>query len=159
MKGATNNHKIDLAAMVSLQTTRAGVTVSDWQEAVEVSGELLVRVGKILPGYIAAMKRVLQEMGPYAVIAPGVVLLHARPEDGVIEPCLSVVTLSTPVPFGHSENDPVGLVLAMGAVDKESHIHALQQLAELLGDAPALQKIHAAKDDAALYAILSHPEV
>lgn len=154
----SDNHSIDLAAMISPQTTRADVRAGSREEAVEISGGLLVAAGKVHPGYVAAMKRVLQEMGPYAVIAPGIVLLHARPDDGVIEPCLSVMTLSAPVPFGHSENDPVSLVLALGAVDKESHIEALRQLAELLSDAATLQAIHSAKDGAALYAILARPK-
>jgi PTS system ascorbate-specific IIA component len=102
--------------------------------------------GKVTLDYIQAMKRVLKEMGPYAVIAPGIVLLHARPEDGVLEPCLGLVTLSTPVEFGHSENDPVDLVFALGATDKQAHIAALQQLAMLLGDEQALSEMRSAQD-------------
>jgi len=89
---------------------------------------------------------VLKEMGSYAVIAPGIVLLHARPEDGVISPCLGLITLSTPVDFGHSENDPVDIVLALGATDKDTHIRALQQLARLLGDETGLELIRSASD-------------
>jgi mannitol/fructose-specific phosphotransferase system IIA component (Ntr-type) len=98
------------------------------------------------PRYIEAMKRVLREMGPYAVIAPGIVLLHARPEDGVRRPCLAMLTLATPVPFGHSQNDPVDLVFAMGAVDKQAHVAALQELARLLMDSPTLERIRSATD-------------
>ncbi len=128
--------------------------VKDWEDATESVGKLLVAAGKIKPDYIMAMKRVLKEMGPYAVIAPGIVLLHARPEDGVIEPCLGLITLIDPVPFGHSENDPVDLVFALGAVDKQAHISALQQLAEMLGDSVKLQEIRSASNDSSLLKIL-----
>jgi len=94
-------------------------------------------------------------MGPYAVIAPGIVLLHARPEDGVIAPCLAVMTLSTPVSFGHSENDPVDLVFALGAVDHDAHIATLQRLMTMLGDPPTMRKIRDAPDDRTLYNLLS----
>jgi len=140
--------------LVSKETIHAKIQVKDWEEATDSVGKLLVSAGKIKPDYITAMKRVLKELGPYAVIAPGIVLLHARPEDGVIEPCLGLVTLIDPVPFGHSENDPVDLVFALGAVDKHAHISALQKLAEMLGDPVKLQAIRSASSDSSLLGIL-----
>lgn len=137
--------RITLASMVSPASMDVNVTVASWSDAINKVGELLLNAGKIRKEYIEAMKRVLQEMGPYAVIAPGIVLLHARPEDGVLEPCLGLITLSQPVPFGHSQNDPVDIVLALGAVDKQSHITALQQLGSLLGDLEKLKEIRSAR--------------
>jgi mannitol/fructose-specific phosphotransferase system IIA component (Ntr-type) len=143
-----------LGSMLTPQTVRAKVAAASWQQAVDRVGALLVEARAIEPGYIEAMKRVLQEMGPYAVIAPGIVLLHARPEDGVLRPCLGLTTLAKPVRFGHTRNDPVDVVLAMGAVDKSAHVVALQQLALLLGDAPTLDRIRSAIDDDQLLSAL-----
>jgi PTS system ascorbate-specific IIA component len=133
---------------------RARISVSSWQEAVDRVGQLLVATGSAEPGYIEAMKRVLREMGAYAVVAPGIALLHARPEDGVRRPCLALATLATPVPFGHSENDPVDIVLAMGAVDKHAHVNALRQIALLLGDAEALRRLRKASNDRQLLSVI-----
>ncbi|MGQ9686921.1 MAG: PTS sugar transporter subunit IIA [Thiobacillaceae bacterium] len=146
---------MQLGAMLTDRTVRARVTVASWQDAAEAVGRLLVDDGAIEPRYIEAMVGVLRDMGPYAVIAPGIVLLHARPEDGVRRPCLGLITLSPPVPFGHSENDPVDIVIALGAVDKQAHIEALQGLALLLSDTAALQRIRAADDDNALLAAVT----
>jgi mannitol/fructose-specific phosphotransferase system IIA component (Ntr-type) len=154
----TNSNKSDnavkLATMMSEKTVKANVVVASWEDATNFIGDLLVQAGKITPDYISAMKRVLQEMGPYAVIAPGIALLHARPEDGVVEPCLGLITLVHPVPFGHSENDPVDLVFVLGAVDKQAHIAALQQLAEMLSDSVKLHEIRSAHNDSLLLKIL-----
>jgi len=144
---SSDHISVPLASMIGHGTIRAQVAALSWEDAVDHVGALLVKAGKIHPGYISAMKHVLQEMGPYAVIAPGIVLLHARPEDGVLEPCLGLVTLSTPVPFGHSQNDPVDLVFALGAVDKKAHIVALKQLAEMLENPDVLDKMRAAHND------------
>ena len=152
-----NDHPLALTSLLSIDTLKVNTTVKDWEEAVDVAGGLLVRAGKTKVEYTSAMKRVLKEMGPYAVIAPGIVLLHARPEDGVLSACLAVVTLSTPVAFGHSENDPVDLVLALGATDKNSHIAALQQMALILSDKEKLQIIRTAENEAGLMEILSLP--
>lgn len=153
MSGQTNrvHAASQLHTMLTEQTVRAMVRVASWEEAVDRAGQLLVEAGTVEPCYVEAMKRVLREMGPYAVIAPGVVLLHARPEDGVRQPCFGIITLSTPVAFGHKENDPVDVVIAFGAVDKHAHVTALQQLAQLLMDQAALKRIRAAPDDRALF--------
>lgn len=144
MQTSPDPKTIALADMIAPATVEARAAVESWEQAVDRVGALLVKARKVRPDYIPAMKRVLKEMGPYAVIAPGIVLLHARPEDGVLQPCLGLVTLSTPVPFGHSENDPVDLVFALGATDKQSHIASLQQLAGMLGDEDVLQKLRMA---------------
>ncbi len=154
MNDTNSSETFRLSSLISKETVQAKVLVKDWEEATDYVGKLLVSAEKITPDYIAAMKRVLKELGAYAVIAPGIVLLHARPEDGVVEACLGLITLSDPVPFGHSENDPVDLVFALGAVDKLAHISALQQLAEMLGDAEKLQEIRSASSDDSLLKIL-----
>jgi mannitol/fructose-specific phosphotransferase system IIA component (Ntr-type) len=143
-----------LNRVISSKTIRARVSVQDWQDAIHTAGQLLVENHSVEPRYVEAMERVVRELGPYAVLAPGIVLLHARPEDGVLEPCLAMMTLTTPVCFGHSENDPVDIVLALGAVDKSSHIQALQQLAGLLGDSAALSRLRSARDDQELLSVI-----
>ncbi len=150
MTSTLNNADIkseyQLSEMLNRRTVEAKVIVRDWEEATERVGSLLVNSGSIKQAYVQAMKKVLTEMGPYAVIAPGIVLLHARPEDGVIKPCLGLVTLAKPVNFGHSENDPVDLVFGLGALDKKSHLKALQQLATFLSDENALTCLRSAQD-------------
>lgn len=143
-----------LSDLVSPQTIRAKVAVRDWEEAADFVGSLLVQSRVVLPEYVVAMKQVLKEMGPYAVIAPGIVLLHARPEDGVLRPCIGLITLSTPVNFGHDENDPVDLVFALGATDKTSHLQGLQELALLLSNWNVLDGLRQAQTDEELLKII-----
>lgn len=60
---------------------------------VEVSGRLLVDAGAVERRYIGAVPRTVEKLGPYAVIAPGVAIPHARPEDGANRVGLSLVVL------------------------------------------------------------------
>ncbi len=108
------------------------INVNNWQEAVRAGGYLLMQAKRCSPSYIEAMVKAVQEMGPYMVLAPGLALAHARPEDGALEVGLSLVTLSTPVEFGSEANDPVYVVISFCAPDHESHIGMLQSLAEFL---------------------------
>lgn len=110
------------------------VPAADWEAAVRAGGTLLLQAGKCDPAYIEAMVRTIQELGPYMVLAPGLALAHARPEDGVREVGLSLITLAEPVPFGSSANDPVFVVISFCATDNKSHVDLLQSLAIFLSD-------------------------
>ena len=121
-----------LSDYLSTQMIRLQVEVADWRGAVRAGGDLLIAAGVCEPGYVEAMVRAVEQMGPYMVLAPGIALAHARPEDGVLKVGMSIVTLASPVDFGSETNDPVHLVIAFGAVDKNGHIGLLQELAKFL---------------------------
>ena len=123
-----------LSKVLSPQMIRLQIPVADWKEAVQAGGELLVKAGKCEPCYVDAMIQAVKDMGAYMVLAPGLSLAHARPEDGALEIGMSIVTLSTPVDFGSEANDPVELVISFCGVDHHSHIELLRELAEFLVD-------------------------
>lgn len=107
------------------------VRVGSWVEAVRVAGQLLVRGGRVRPEYIDAMIKVVEELGPYAVVAPGVAIPHARPEDGALDIGVSIAVLETPVEF-NSPNDPVYVVIGFSARDRASHLRIVSELAAIL---------------------------
>jgi mannitol/fructose-specific phosphotransferase system IIA component (Ntr-type) len=121
-----------LADLLTRETIRLGLGATDWRQAVRLAGRILLETGSITASYIDAMVRVVEELGPYMVVAPGIALAHARPEDGVKRICMSLVRLASPVEFGSEANDPVDLVFSFGAVDKEAHLQALKDLATFL---------------------------
>jgi len=133
-----------LSKMLTEETIALGLSVRNWQEAVREAGSLLVNAGMAEPRYTEAMIKMVEDIGPYIVIAPGVALPHARPEDGVKKACMSLVTLSPPVNFGNEHNDPVKLVVAFGTTDNKAHIEALTELARLLGDSTKLEGLERA---------------
>lgn len=104
----------------------------NWKESFLVAGAALVESKRTTEDYIQEMIQAFEELGPYMVIAPGIALAHGRPSESVLETGLSLVTLSNPIEFGHSSNDPVSLVIGLAAVDHDSHIDLMSALAELL---------------------------
>lgn len=106
----------------------------DREHAIELAGELLVSSGRVTPEYTTAMVEVLETHGPYFVIAPGIALAHAKPDESVISTGLSLVTLAEPIAFGNEANDPVKLVFGLCAIDHDSHIEMLAELSDLLSD-------------------------
>lgn len=110
------------------------VEVKDWQEAIDVGGNILLKNGYIEKEYINAMKDAVKTLGPYIVIAPGIAMPHARPEMGVKKVGMSLITLSKPVYFGNPENDPVKIVVCLCSTDSVTHLKALAQLMCFLDD-------------------------
>lgn len=121
-----------LEEMLFPGAVRLGHQAVNWQEAVKTCGRLLVAVGAAEERYVEAMLRVVRDLGPYIVLAPGFAMPHARPEEGVLRPALSLVTLRTPVVFGHPDNDPVDILVGLAALDAGEHVEALADLAYLM---------------------------
>jgi len=133
----TDVHLSDLIIPVTIQL---GIEAENWESVVEKAGSRLLDSGAIEPQFIQAMKKIIQEFGPYMVIWPGTVLLHAPPQ-GVRRLCMGLITLKKPVPFGHPKNDPVKLAIVLAAMDNRSHITALLELNELMRDGNAVASI------------------
>jgi len=133
-----------LATLITAETIALRVASNNWQEVVDKAGNLLLGIRAIETRYIEAMKEIIVKYGPYVVIAPGIALLHARPEGGVKRLCMSLVTMHSPVEFGHPHNDPVYIAIALGAVDNCSHLKALEQLIEMISSQEMVGKIKSA---------------
>ena len=151
-------HPASLRDALSPASVGLNEKLSDREAAVRRSGELLTAGGRVDPEYTDAMLAALEEFGPYIVLAPGVALAHARPTTAVHGVAFSVLTLDPPVAFGHPENDPVRLVIGMAAPDDESHIEALRQLAELLGDDARRKRLMAATTAQEVLALIGPAE-
>jgi PTS system ascorbate-specific IIA component len=80
------------------------------------------------------MVAVLESHGPYIVIAPGIALAHSKPSELIIETGLSLLTLGESVVFGNAANDPVQLVIGLAAIDHDSHMEMMKELADALSD-------------------------
>jgi len=135
----------ELSELLTEDTVLIKATASDWKDAIRKSGELLVKAGAAEPRYVEAMIRFCEEHQAYIVITPGVAIPHARPEDGMKRVGFSLVTLKKPVYFGHTQNDPVDLLVALGGPDNKSHLKALAQLAETLQNQETIKRIRNAQ--------------
>jgi mannitol/fructose-specific phosphotransferase system IIA component (Ntr-type) len=150
---------VNLRQLLSAERVATDVTVEDWEGAVRAVGRLMVDTGVVEERYIDGMIDTAKELGPYIVIAPGLALPHSRPEDGVLQPCMALVTLKPPVDFGNPDNDPVDVVIAFGAVDHEQHVEALRDMATILSEPSNLAALHAAKTKEQILEIMwSAPE-
>jgi ascorbate PTS system EIIA or EIIAB component len=117
---------------------------ADWRAAVAIAGDVLARLGATTSAYGGEMVRMIEEHGPYVVIAPGLALAHARPGPEVTADGLAIVTLATPVDFGHPHNDPVTVVLGLAIATADEHLAAVAHLANVFNDSAAIRDLAAA---------------
>ena len=128
---------------------------SSWRETFEIAGLGLVESSRTTSAYTNEMIQAFEELGPYMVIAPGIALAHGRPSEAVLTTGLSLVTLSTPVVFGSTANDPVSLVIGLAAVDHDSHIDLMAALSELLMSEDTVNLLLQARNESEVRSYLS----
>jgi mannitol/fructose-specific phosphotransferase system IIA component (Ntr-type) len=127
-----------LRDLVREDLIQVGVRAADAVEAITVAGELLRQSGIVTRSYVQAMVDIYRQLGPYMVVAPGVALPHAAPEDGALELGLGVVLLQEPVRFGSEHHDPVRVVIPLASPDYRSHMRVLMSLFRALHDGLAV---------------------
>lgn len=120
--------------MITREAIQLDVPVDSPEQAILAAGNALLASHACTQEYVQAMLDNFHHFGPYFVIAPGLAMPHARPEQGALTPQISFIRLRQPVSFGHSDNDPVTLVLGLSATGQDQHIQLIQQLVTLLGD-------------------------
>lgn len=115
--------------------------VSNWQSAIELSAEPLLKNGIITENYTSAMINAVENFGPYIVIGENLALAHARPEDGVNDLGLSVLIVKEGVAFNHEENDPVKIVFCLAAVDNISHLNIMKEIVGLINNRDKVNRV------------------
>jgi ascorbate PTS system EIIA or EIIAB component len=123
-----------LGSAFAPNSIEVGVVASTREDAIVRVGQLLEASGRTSGGYTTEMLAVLDELGPYFVIAPGIAIAHGRPSESVLTAGLSLAVLASPLEFGSAHNDPVRLVFGLCATDHDGHIDVLAALAEMLSD-------------------------
>lgn len=131
-----------------------GVTANNFAEAIAAAGELLVEAGHVKPRYVSAMIQVVEELGPYIVVADGIALAHALPGENVMKNSIALAVLEKSVDFGSGKM--VKAVFAMAATDRESHIESLGELASLLADAEIRKVLLTAMESQPIELLLGH---
>ncbi|WP_017531347.1 MULTISPECIES: BglG family transcription antiterminator [Pelosinus] len=123
-----------LRELLTADMIEVKVKAKSWEEVIYAGGKLLEDRGLIEHRYVDAMVNTVKKMGAYIVIAKGIAMPHARPEDGAKKVGMALMTLKNPVNFGSKENDPVSVAVFLCAVDNTTHLKALAELMQLLDD-------------------------
>lgn len=123
--------------------------VNDWIDSIHRIGNRLIENNRISKNYMDSTIEIIKEKGPYVVFAPGVALVHARPQDGVIEPTIGFLVLNEPVAY--ENNKSVNIVIMLAPKDRSSHIPAISDLLEIFGDGKSIDEFIQKKNNIEIY--------
>lgn len=113
------------------ETYLEDVVCKTWEELVELGGGLLVKQGSVEPRFIQSIKDTIAEFGAYMVLVDDVAFFHGRPEAGVNKTSMSLILLREPV---YLETKRIKAAFTFAAIDKNSHLDLLQELAGYFQD-------------------------
>lgn len=119
----------------------------NWVEAIKEAAAPLLNQKMISKKYIDTMIDYNKKYNAYFVISESIALIHARPEDGVINNCVTLMTLKDPVNFGNKENDPVKVVICLASVDTNSHLEFLKKIMLIIENRKFYEEIITSSDE------------
>lgn len=141
--------------IIDINSIRFGYAATDWREAVNESGKLLVAAGKVEPQYIDAMIEMVEQHGAYMIVAPGVAMPHARAEQGVKETGISFLSLQEPITFPLKEQNPVSLLIGVAAIDSSQHLDAFGRIAALIANETEVKELITCTDVMKIFTLLN----
>lgn len=145
-------------SLIENNSVKLNQSAATWQEAIKIAVDPLIQSGAVEARYYDTIIKCINEMGPYIILAPGLAMPHARPEDGVKRTAFSLVTLAAPVYF-EGEDDPVDVLIALAGSDSDQHMQGLMEITQVLDDPDSdtgvdLDKIRRCKTADDVYAVI-----
>lgn len=133
-----------LKELLTEEFIQINLDVNTWEDSIEKASSPLLAREIIKESYIKAMIQSVIDLGPYIVIMPEIAIPHARPEDGANEVGLSFANFTKPVIFPN--NKPVKAMIVLSAKDQNTHLKALAEMTEILGNEEYLEILKSTKN-------------
>ncbi|MDE9621055.1 PTS sugar transporter subunit IIA [Citrobacter portucalensis] len=130
-------------------------SVCDWKQAITLAAQPLLEKEAITQAYIQAIFNSHQELGPYYVLAPGLAMPHARPEQGGIKNGLSILHIKQGISFDSQDNDPIYVVIMLCAISGNEHINMITALADIFSNDERLSALLKASSMEKIQAVIN----
>ena len=118
-------------SLIENNSIKLNQTAANWEEAIKIGTDLLVVSGAIEPRYYENIISKIKEMGPYIVLAPGLAMPHARPEEGVIRKAFGLTTLAQPVDF---DGEQLSVLVTLAGSDSDTHMEGIMEITQIFDD-------------------------
>ena len=118
-------------SLIENNSIKLNQTAANWEEAIKIGTDLLVVSGAIEPRYYDNIVSNIKEMGPYIVLAPGLAMPHARPEEGVIRTAFGLTTLAQPIDF---DGEQISVLVTLAGSDSDTHMEGIMEITQIFDD-------------------------
>lgn len=127
---------------------------TELSEAVAVSGYMLKDRGYIEEEYIQEIVETVKNSGRYMIIREEMIMPHSLAGKYVKKTGISIIRLKLPLPLYDDPIIKVKWIFTLCTTDKISHITALTQLAQILGNSVLLDEMDATQTNLQLLSLL-----
>lgn len=117
--------------------------VESWEEAIKISGEILVRNKITKIEYVEAMIENIKKLGPYVVIGDNLAIPHSQKDDSALKTGMGLLILKKPVLFPNDRK--VQVILSFASWDNKEHLSSLADLVELVTNYNLIENLIKAK--------------
>ena len=111
----------------------------EWQQAIHKASEPLLHRAIIKKSYVQAMIDILYDYGPCIVLANGVAIAHANPEQGANALGLSLLINKQSITFEDDAN--VHFLFVLSNPDQDKHLHLLRDIMRLANDTALVDQL------------------
>lgn len=151
-----SDKKLSFWELLDSNCISLNVEADCWQDAIRTAGNLLKDYGYVKESYVDSMIDNVNKYGNYILIADDVAMPHAKAAEGAVKTGFSLVTLKNAVYLGDKKDSPVDVIIAMSAVDKQKHVHALHELIDIVEDKNTIERIKNVSEIIELQGILQN---
>lgn len=118
-------------SLIENNSIKLNQTAANWEEAIKIGTDMLVASGAVEPRYYENIVSKIKELGPYIILAPGLAMPHARPEEGVIKTAFGLVTLTEPVELN---GESVSVLVTLAGSDSDTHMEGIMEITQVFDD-------------------------
>lgn len=139
-----------IRSLLQPENCRRKKSVESWKDAIHQALVPLMEGGWCDDAYERSVLENTATLGPYYVLCPNLALIHAGPEKGVHGTQMAVTVLDEPVRFS-KEGPDVRVLVALAAIDKESHMEGIRATANIFMDPQKIEDVIHSQDNHQLY--------
>lgn len=128
--------KIMLSQVLDENRIRKIEKVSDWNEAINIGSEILLKEASVEKSYVEDMIESIENLGPYVVISDGIAMPHAKYKYNVSRVDISILILEEAVDMKGKDIDTF---IILANLDNNDHIQMLSVLTDILNDKKSME--------------------
>ncbi len=121
---------VDFKDMVSQSRCIKIKNAISWEDAIKISGNLLVNENFVNNEYVLEIIDLVNKFGNYMTIRDGIFLAHARDLNNVFKTGFSFLLMEEEIEF--PEKEKIKLIITLSSKDKKEHLKALLQLINVI---------------------------
>lgn len=145
VKKVRDKNENNIGKILLEKYSKIGVEINDWQEAIKLAAEPLIKDKKIKRQYVSEVIKAIETLGNYMVFIPEIAFVHAEPTF-VIENSVSILVLEKPIKFGSKKDILVKVIVVLANKSENMNLVNLINIITKEGNIKKLKEARSYRD-------------